>query len=280
MKTLEHNKVKIAYIEEGQGDTTLLFVHGSFINKEYWDAQVSYFSKDYHVVAIDLAAHGASGNNRSIWNIAEFAQDVITVIKTLDLHNVILIGHSMGGDVCLEVADQLPNVVIGLVGVDYFKYAGTEMPAEFLQQVDGILSNLQTNFADTNEAYARKGLLSAQTPQSLADRVVQDYRNAYKEMAIPVTAQLFRYYERQRELLLRLKFKLHLINVDYFPTDETLLQKYAGNGYELVHMPGTSHYPMVENPEVFNGLLKEVVVKCTNDQNLLHFSDVAEDMLG
>lgn len=279
MKTLEHNKVEIAYREEGQGDTTLLFVHGSYINKEYWDAQMDYFSKDYHVVAIDLAAHGQSGTNRSTWTFAEFAQDVITVVKTLDLHNVILVGHSMGGDICLEVADQLPDTVIGLIAVDYFKYAGTEMPTEFLQQVDSILANLQTNFADTNEAYARKGLISPQTSPILVDRIVNDYRNAYKEMAIPITAQLFRYYARQRELLLRLKFKLHLINVDYFPTDESLLQKYAGNGYELIHMSGTSHYPMVESPEVFNTLLKEAVVKCVNDQNLIHFSDVSEDVV-
>jgi len=42
MKTIKRDNLKIDYTISGKGDATLLFVHGAFINKDYWDAQVDY----------------------------------------------------------------------------------------------------------------------------------------------------------------------------------------------------------------------------------------------
>ena len=54
METVECNKVEIAYDLEGKGDITLLFVHGAFIDQNYWLAQVDHFKQDYQVVTLDL----------------------------------------------------------------------------------------------------------------------------------------------------------------------------------------------------------------------------------
>lgn len=56
-----------------------------------------------------------------------------------------------------------------------------------------------------------------------------------------------------------LKFKLFLINVDFIPTNEEALKKYAGNRYEVFRMKGTCHYPMLEHPGELNKLLQEVI---------------------
>jgi PBP1b-binding outer membrane lipoprotein LpoB len=52
--TAKVNNTTIAYNQYGNGDTTLLFVHGWCINKEYWSEQSKYFSDKYKVVALDL----------------------------------------------------------------------------------------------------------------------------------------------------------------------------------------------------------------------------------
>jgi len=57
--------VQIDFLDEGKGDTTLLFVHGWCINKTYWLEQVAQFKEKYRVVAIDLPGFGKSGK-RSI----------------------------------------------------------------------------------------------------------------------------------------------------------------------------------------------------------------------
>jgi sigma-B regulation protein RsbQ len=71
----------------------------------------------------------------------------------------------------------------------------------------------------------------------------------------------FSYHLRERELLKRLKFKLHLINVDYIPTNEELLKLYAKTGFDVSRIQGSCHYPMIENPAEFNQILQETIEK-------------------
>ncbi|MEM9936875.1 MAG: alpha/beta hydrolase [Bacteroidota bacterium] len=107
----------------GQGDTTLLFVHGWGIDAEYWDEQQGFFCPGYRVVSMDMMGFGKSGKEREAYSIEAYAADVNTLIEELELKNVILIGHSMGGDVVLEAALNQPKV-IAMVGVDNFKEVG------------------------------------------------------------------------------------------------------------------------------------------------------------
>jgi len=260
-KTIQSNRVEISYRDVGKGDTTLFFVHGSYIDQTYWDKQVDFFKANYRVITIDLPGHGASGKHREQWSIEGFGDDVVNVIRELKLKNVILIGHSLGGSVILFAAVKEPSSVIGFIGVDNFKMAGTPLPKEYQDQVETIKQNLQTNFAETNERYARMALLTPQTPPEVSDRVVKDYHNAYKPMGIPTTLEVFDFYKKEQELLPKLNFKLFLINVDYIPTLEEPLKRYPANGYKVFHMEGTSHYPMLENPGRLNELLNQAILE-------------------
>ena len=261
MKTVERDNLKIDYSITGKGDTTLLFIHGAFINKDYWNAQVDYFSQNYQVVTIDLAGHGKSGNNRNDWSIQALGEDVIEVIKALNLSNVILIGHSLGGDVILEVACKIPKAIIGFVGIDNFKNAGTAMPDEIQNQVDQVINFLKQDFPNTVEVFARQSLLTPSTENLLSQRLIKDFREFDPQVGVPLIASSFSYYSRERELLQQLKFKLYLINVDYMPTNEDMLAKYARSGYEISRLQGSCHYPMIEKPLEFNLKLQDVIMK-------------------
>jgi len=261
MTTIERDNIKIAYNLTGKGDITLLFVHGSFINMNYWSAQIDYFKQQYKVLAIDLPGHGMSGKNSTTWTIEAYGNDVCTVIKELHLKNVILIGHSMGGDVILEVATKCPDSVIGFVGVDNFKNAGTAMSTEIQNQIDQIMIMLKSDFANTSENFARQALLSPSTDITIVDRVVSDYRNMDKNIGFDLISSAFTYYERERELMTQLKFKIYLINVDNIPTNEELLKKYAASGYDILPIKGTCHFPMIEKPDEFNRLLQDIIAK-------------------
>ena len=87
-------------------------------------------------------------------------------------------------------------------------------------------------------------------------------------MGMETMPQVFRMFQTEKELLPRLKQKLNLINVDYIPTNEEPLKQYAGSGYEVLHMKGTCHYPMLENPDELNRLLHEAIQEISVD--LLH----------
>src|SRR6218665_160315 len=136
MKELNRDKANIHYEVSGQGDTTLLFIHGSYIDQSYWKQQVEHFKNNYRVVTIDLPGHGTSGRERTFWSLDGFAKDVNYVVQELDLERVILVGHSMGADIALLAATASPAPYIGLIAVDHFKNAATPLPAE---QVSAIL---------------------------------------------------------------------------------------------------------------------------------------------
>jgi sigma-B regulation protein RsbQ len=61
---------------------------------------------DFSTIAIDLPGHGESGRNRNKWLISSFADDVESVLQHQKLDHFVLIGHSMGGPVALEVAPR------------------------------------------------------------------------------------------------------------------------------------------------------------------------------
>jgi len=265
MKNIKRDHAELNYQEAGSGEITLLFVHGAYLDQTCWKNQVQFFEQNYKVVTLDLPGHGKSGNERVDWSIRKFAEDVIAVIWELNLKNVILIGHSMGATINLIAATLYPKPVLGFIAVDMFKNAANPLPDEYQHQAEHIVEKLTTDFANTNEQYARMALLTDQTPPAITEAVVNNYRHANQQMAIATTPEIFSIYQAEKELLPKLRFKLYLINVDYIPTNEAPLRQYAGSGYEVFHMKGTSHFPMLENSPVLNKLLYEAIQEIAVD---------------
>jgi pimeloyl-ACP methyl ester carboxylesterase len=268
MKTFKRDNASISYHITGGGEITLLFVHGSYIDQTYWKSQVGFFNTDYTIVTLDLPGHGQSGTERKNWSVMGFAEDVVALMKELSLRNVVLIGHSLGAAVCLMAATMHPTAVLGFIAIEFFKNAGNPLPPEYQQQVSNIIKQLHTDFRNTNEQYARKYLLTPQTPAPITKKIVEAYRNAYQPMGIATTPEIFDLYQVEAELLPQLKCKLYVVNADYMPTNEAALQKLSPNGFEVLHIKGTSHYPMLENPDALNKLLLEAIQEISVD--MLH----------
>ena len=150
---LSKDETKINFHAEGKGEPVLVFVHGWSCDKSYWNDQVKAFSPKYKVVAIDLAGHGESGSKRKDYTMELFGEDVVAVVNKLKLDKVILIGHSMGGYVIIEAAQQLKEKVIGLIGADTYQSFKDDWTAE---QKEGFLKPFTEKFVDvTNESSIR-----------------------------------------------------------------------------------------------------------------------------
>jgi sigma-B regulation protein RsbQ len=257
MKEIKRDSAVINYRISGSGDTTLLFVHGSYIDQTYWNKQVKYFEPYFKVVTLDLPGHGLSGKERNEWSTQGFADDITTLINELALKNVVLVGHSWGADVNLIAATKNPKSIIGFVAIDYYKNAATLSIPQ--QQIDTIKANLKKKFVATNESYARMALLTSKTASPIVERVIKDFGNAYEPMGQQVTPEIFEMYKIQKDLLPKLKLKLYLINVDYIPTNEQPLKQYCVNGYEVLHINGTCHFPMLETPQELNKKIDQVI---------------------
>ncbi|MBB6110319.1 Pimeloyl-ACP methyl ester carboxylesterase [Mucilaginibacter lappiensis] len=252
------NGVNIAYTDSGKNDTTLLFVHGWCINKSYWTNQTAYFGKKYRVVAIDLPGFGKSGKNRKDWSPMAFSRDVDSVIKQLDLKKVILIGHSMSGDVALQAAVDNPKQVIGLVVVDIFRNVGkvyVQSKQDKIQYAKDI-DSLKRYFKKVTFDYFNQELFYKTTSAAVKKRVLHDVATGDTSIAAACMEQMGDFNEIEK--LKAAKTKLYLINSDIKPTDTTHL---AANKipFKLLYIHATGHFPMIEKPQEFNTLLDKAI---------------------
>jgi pimeloyl-ACP methyl ester carboxylesterase len=255
---LASNGVRIDYTDTGTGDTTLLFVHGWCINKTYWEKQVAYFGKRYRVVTIDLPGFGKSGRNRKDWGTRAYGQDIKNVISQLGLKNVILVGHSMAGDIILQGAVDAPQNVLALVGVDNFKSVGVASKDSIKdkKEYDEAMGAMKKNFKAIAFDWFNKQLFYKTTSKNIKERILNDVAHSDSTIAIAALAWDSNFSESNE--LLKLKKKLYLINSDYQPTDTTgLVAKKIP--YQLLEVHATGHFPMIEKPAEFNKLLDNVI---------------------
>jgi pimeloyl-ACP methyl ester carboxylesterase len=133
--------VPISYQTGGDGAATVVFVHGWSCDRGYWREQFDRFAEYYRVVAIDLAGHGDSGPGRTDWTIENFGRDVVAVMDALDLQDVVLVGHSMGGPVVLEAALMAPDRVVRVIGIDTLQ--DPDAPGMSEEQIDGMVAGFE-----------------------------------------------------------------------------------------------------------------------------------------
>ncbi len=103
----------MAYLERGEGDP-VVFVHGAGNRAEIW-ARLFDGLPDYHrVIAVDLPGHGDSSCYQ-INSVEGFAREIRGFLDELDLENVTLAGHSMGGAITIKVASTDHRVTRGIL---------------------------------------------------------------------------------------------------------------------------------------------------------------------
>jgi len=243
--------VEIHYEVHGTGTPALVFVHGWSCDQSYWKKQIDYFSQQYSVVTIDLAGHGDSGLNRNDWTMANFGEDVAAVVSELDLSQVILIGHSMGGPVIVEAAHRMPDRVIGLVGVDTFKDLDFVRTPE---EVESILQPFIENFAEVTQGFVKSGMFVATSDSSLVTQIASDMAAAPPDIAVAAGRDLNLW--RASERLAEIKAPMKLINSDKGPTNKEAAERYE---IDVLLMSGVGHFVMIEDADGFNRLLTEVI---------------------
>mgnify|MGYP001269833529 CR=1 FL=1 len=112
-KSLSFKNTKISYTDSGKGPIVVL-LHGFLENNTMWKEIIPEISKKNRVLAIDLLGHGKTGCLGYIHSMELMAEAVFSVLKSLRIRKVTLIGHSMGGYVSLALSEKHPEMIRGL----------------------------------------------------------------------------------------------------------------------------------------------------------------------
>lgn len=157
------NNTTLAYVEQGSGDQTLIFIHGLGSYLPAWNKNIPELSQHYRCIAIDLPGYGKSSKGNYEFSMTYYAQIIKELVEKKNLKNVVLVGHSMGGQIALTAALQYPEMVDKLVliapaGFEEFNKGQRAwftnvmtLDAVRLTPVEQIRTNLSYNFYNMPE---------------------------------------------------------------------------------------------------------------------------------
>jgi pimeloyl-ACP methyl ester carboxylesterase len=208
---------------------------------------------------MDLPGFGQSTAKRDNLTIEEYAKDVIAFIDTLNLKNVVIIGHSMAGEIMLQTALSNPPQLAGIIGVDNFKLIDVVFTPEQMKQMTDFLPMLENDFKNSAPAYADLMLFNPTTSKEVKDRVKTDFANSDPVIGYGTMMNQIQYASSDAQRLEQLNYKLYLINSNGWPTNEIGLKDHCKNGFQVETIAATGHYPMIEKPAEFNLLLEKVL---------------------
>jgi 3-oxoadipate enol-lactonase len=168
METVRCEGSNICYSDQGKGEAVVL-LHGFCGSAEYWEKVIPALSGSYRVIAPDLRGHGASDAPKGAYTIEQMADDVLSLINTLELPDVTLLGHSLGGYITLSFAQRYASRLKGFGLIHSTAYPDSEEAKEKrLKSVSAIQSQGITAFVD--ELVPNLFSKAGQTPQQQLER--------------------------------------------------------------------------------------------------------------
>jgi pimeloyl-ACP methyl ester carboxylesterase len=115
---LRGDGVRLAVREWPVGGPGVLLLHGLASSSHIWDLVAPRLARRLHVVAFDQRGHGRSGKPSSGYGFERVAADAAAVVRATQLRPAVVVGHSWGANVALEIAARHPRLVRGLVLID------------------------------------------------------------------------------------------------------------------------------------------------------------------
>jgi pimeloyl-ACP methyl ester carboxylesterase len=126
--------VALSYRVQGNGSTTLLFMHGWAGSGVYFDEVVGELDLNaLRVITLDLRGHGDSEKAVAPYDLQTIANDVWAVADAAGAKDVVVIGFSMSGKFAQYVATCRPERVSGLVLVAGFQASEIPFPEEVIR---------------------------------------------------------------------------------------------------------------------------------------------------
>jgi len=206
--------VRLRYSDRGEGEHTVVLVHGWKGSHRMWDPAVYRLAPEFRVIAFDNRGMGESDKPGGPYDFGVLAADLGFVLETLGADDVTLVGWSMGCTISLEYLSRgggrvarlvLMNGPLKLTQTPEFPWTMTE------EQLRGYLDDLAARWPDAEEAFSRGALrdphsayadlyyqVALQTPLELAMRIVDeqvkiDHIPVLRILEIPVLAAYGRY---------------------------------------------------------------------------------------
>jgi 3-oxoadipate enol-lactonase len=245
--------VELAVQVEGEGPN-IVFVHGYTTSSGFWRSQIEEFSTSYRVVAFDLRGHGSSSKSTDVpYTIDAFAQDLVGILHELRIERTILVGLSMGGPVVMKTTFEHPELVRALVlaGTAAYGFGGTV-------DASTVVTHIEEIGVEAASVEVIEHSFDPATDEAIVEWARQEVRKVPFHVARDAILSLGDFDARDRLAEITQPTLVVAGAKDKITPvfqSEDLHRRIAGSRLALI--PGSNHFPMFEQPTLFNAVLRE-----------------------
>ncbi|MDX2232680.1 MAG: alpha/beta hydrolase [Leptolyngbyaceae cyanobacterium bins.349] len=265
----------------------LVFIHGWLLSRHYWRGLMQQLSADYQCLAYDLRGFGESQLHQgqlhqgideviplSSYSLASYAKDLGQLLEQLNLTNVWLVGHSLGGSIALWGAQQLPEQVKGVICVN--AGGGIYLKEEFErfraagQQIVKLRPKWLSQIPFLELAFLRAGTARSLSRHWARQRLV-DFVAAHPDAALGALLESTTEVEVHRlpQIVSQLKQPVYFITgtqdsimepqyVKHLASFHALFGECGNNVFEI---PDCGHLAMVEQPNEVATMIRSILTK-------------------
>lgn len=245
----------------GQGAPDVLLLHGWVVSGEVWRPVLDRWPDTGagRLIAVDLRGTGWSGKPPTGYTCDDHARDVCALIDALELRDLVLVGHSMGGQIAQRVALERPASLARLVLVCPVPASGAPMPDAQIaalhalggheQGVRQVISMLMVRDVDP-AALDRLVLAASATSRAAYHEAFDAWRTADFGARLAGVTTPTTVIAAERDAAL--------------PPDvvrATTADRIPGAAY--LELPECGHYPQLEAPDLLTRVLREQVELAT-----------------
>lgn len=139
----------MSYDDVGQGNKTIIFLHGFPFDKSTWQLQMAYLETSFRCIAIDIRGFGKSTYFENNLSIDLFTDDLIHIMDALRIEKAVICGLSMGGYIALNAVKKHADRIDALVFCDTQCIAdSSEAKEKRYKTIEDISNNGKSNFVN------------------------------------------------------------------------------------------------------------------------------------
>lgn len=251
---LKYNNITLTYDYMGKGSLSFLLIHGVGANRTFFTDMMRHLSQHARVLNPDLRGHGESDKPDEPYSMQTYADDLSALVKTTKLDNIIVVGHSMGGNIALEFAAQHPDLVKGLVLLDAWLFWSESALAFFAERLAELksaefkehlhhLADMRCFPTDRHKEQVLKSFLA--TPQYVWTSSLEKMRDWNKESTVEAV-------EACHVPILYVQTDKILVDLDKF-------QQHFHSTLILGKVIGTGHFCNLEVPDQVDAMIDRFV---------------------
>lgn len=154
MPVIEANGIEQCYDITGEGDTTIVWIHGIGSSHNTWEDVLPNVPGFRHL-AYCVRGMGDSARPAGPYSLELWAQDCAALLDALGIEQAVIAGHSMGGAIAQRVGIDFPQKMKGLFLLATSSRVGAAAEANWMKRADEIEAGGNPSLASANRAVAK-----------------------------------------------------------------------------------------------------------------------------